>query len=116
MTIEDSSTIDTIGTDNVTGAVHLSIFNHLRWERDSLHRLQENINSYLGFIESGGLVEAYPLAGGQQVAIDVFCKFRPTDEAVTFFEKAGAVAREYSVALRYTHAGDGYADDSAQVC
>jgi len=113
MTIENSSTIDAIGTDKVTGVVHLSIFNHLRWEREALYLLQQKINSYLGFIESGELVEAYPSAGGQQVAIEVFCKFRPTDEAVTFFEKAEAVAREYSAALRYTHAGDGYADDSA---
>jgi hypothetical protein len=113
MSIENSSTIDAIGTDKVTGAVHLSIFSHLRWERGALHLLQEKINSYLGFIESGELVEAYPSAGGQEVAIDVFCKFRPTDEAVAFFEKAEAVAREYSAALRYTHAGNGYADDSA---
>lgn len=112
MTIENSSSIDAIGTDKVTGAVHLSIFTHLRWEREALHLLQEKISSYLGFIESGELVGAYPSAGGQQVVIDVFCKFRPTDEAVTFFEKAEAVAREYSAALRYTHAGNSYAYDS----
>ncbi|RYE40359.1 MAG: hypothetical protein EOP24_41125 [Hyphomicrobiales bacterium] len=113
MTIEISDTIDAIGTDNLTGVVHLSIFNHLPWERAALLLLQEKINCYLGFIESGELVNVYPAASGRPVAIDAFCKFRPTQEAEAFFGRAAAVAGEYGATLKCTHAGYGYADDSA---
>jgi len=75
--------------------------------------LQEKVKNYLEFIESGQLVDAYPSANGKKVAIDAFCMFRPTDEAIALFEKAKAVAKEYGVTLRYVHAGGGYADDSA---
>lgn len=113
MSIESPRTIDAIGTDNVTGVVHLSIFNHLRWEGATLLLLQEKINCYLGFIESGELVDVYPAANGRQVAIDAFCKFRPTKEAEAFVAKAAAVAGEYGATLTYKHAGSGYVDDSA---
>ena len=113
MTIEDPSTIDAIGTDKNTGAVHLSIFAHLPWDLTALLLLQEKINRYLGFIESGELAEVYPSASGRQIAIDVVSKFRPTDEVLTFLGKAAAVADEYRAALRYMHAGNGSADDTA---
>lgn len=113
MTIEDSSTIDAIGTDKATGTVHLSIFAHLPWDRGALLLLQEKTNRYLGFIEAGELVQAYPSARELRVVIDTYCKFRPTDEAAAFFAKASAVAEEYGAEFRYTHAGQGYADDAA---
>lgn len=113
MTIENSSIIDAIGTDKATGTVHLSIFAHLPWNRSALLLLEEKTNRYLGFIEAGELIQAYPSAIGLQVVIDTYCKFRPTEEAITFFAKAAAVAREYGAEFHYTHAGNGYADDSA---
>lgn len=113
MTIENSLTIDAIGMDEATGTVHLSIFAHLPWNRSALLLLQEKTNRYLGFIEAGELIQAYPSARGLHVVIDTCCKFRPTDEAAAFFEKAAVVASEYGAEFRHTHAGNGYADDSA---
>jgi hypothetical protein len=70
MTIENSLTIDAIGTDEATGTVHLSIFAHLPWNRSALLLLQEKTNRYLGFIEAGELIQAYPSARGLHVVID----------------------------------------------
>lgn len=113
MTIEDASIVDAIGTNQETGTVHLSVFAHLQWDRRAKLLLEEKINRYLGFIEADELAEVYPSGSGRQIAIDVYCKFRPTDDVVAFFGQAAAVAAEYGAELRYAHAGNGYADDCA---
>ena len=113
MTIEDTSTVDAIGTDKVTGAVHLTITDHLAWGRDNhLRLLQAKINLYLGFIESGEIYASYPNAKGRLLVIDVYMKFRPTEDAVRFLKHAEAVTAHYGVSL---HAPStwGNADDVA---
>ncbi|MFJ9534812.1 DUF6572 domain-containing protein [Herbaspirillum sp. NPDC101396] len=111
MTIENSSVIDAVGIDKETGSVVLSIFAHMPWGRDSLLLLEEKINRYLGFIESGEIFEAYPAAKGRPFVIEIYCHFRPTDEALRFLDAALLVAKEYGSVLQYTHAGQGYIDD-----
>ncbi|MFJ9451185.1 DUF6572 domain-containing protein [Herbaspirillum sp. NPDC101397] len=113
MTIENSSVIDAAGIDKETGSVVLSIFAHMPWDRESLLLLEEKINRYLGFIESGEIFEAYPAAQGRPRVIEIYCHFRPTDETLRFLDAAFLVAKEYGSALQYTHAGQGYLDDAA---
>src|SRR4051812_37461549 len=84
MTVENTSIVDAVGTDKETGEVRLSIFDHLPWDTQHLRLLQEKINVYLGFIESGEIYGSYPNAKGRPLVIDVFTKFRPTKEATRF--------------------------------
>jgi hypothetical protein len=60
MTVENTSIIDAIGTDEVTGAVHLTIKDHLPWDTAHLSSLQDKINFCLDFIESGENYSSYP--------------------------------------------------------
>ena len=112
MTIEDATVVDAIGTNKSDGSISLSIFNHLPWERSTLLLLQEKVNCYLGFIESGELARSYPPSSSGVRMIDVYCKYRPTQEAEAFQRNNSTVLKEYGVALRYTHSGNGYTDDT----
>jgi hypothetical protein len=71
MTVENTSTVDAVGTDKETGEVRLSIFDHLPWDTEHLRLLQDKINVYLGFIESGEIYVSYPNAKGRPLVIDV---------------------------------------------
>ncbi|MDR6534474.1 DUF6572 domain-containing protein [Variovorax soli] len=62
MTVENTSIVDAVGTDTETGEVRLSIIDHLPWDTEHLRLLQDKINVYLGFIESGEIYVSYPSA------------------------------------------------------
>ena len=77
MSIDQTNVVDAIGVDNATGDVVLTIADHLEWtgsDNEHLLLLQEKLNTYLSFVESGELLEAYPDAKGRTVLIDVVCK------------------------------------------
>ena len=113
MTVENTSIVDAVGTDKETGEVRLSIFDHLPWNTEHLRLPQDKINLYLGFIESGEIYASYPNAKDRPLVIDVFTKFRPTEDAARFLEQAEAVTANYGVSLRQAPSTGGYADDSA---
>jgi hypothetical protein len=113
MTVENTSIVDAVGTDVETGEVRLSIFDHLPWDTAHLSLLQDKINLYLGFIESGEIYVAYPSAKGRPLVIDVFTKFRPNGDAEVFLKQAEAVTANYGASLRQSPSTGGYADDSA---
>ena len=113
MTVENTSTVDAVGTDKDTGEVRLSIFDHLPWNTDHLRVLQDKINVYLGFIESGEIYVSYPNAKGRPLVIDVYTKFRPTEDATRFLKQAEAATANYGASLRQAPSTGGYADDSA---
>lgn len=69
MGVQQTTVIDAIGIDKVTGAVHLTIADALEWDAAHLRLLQEKLNAYLAFVESGGLHSAYPSAAGMIRAI-----------------------------------------------
>lgn len=53
--------------------------------------IQEKLNSYLAFIESGEIYDTYPNAKGKVIAIKVMCMYPPDDEGRVFFEKCREV-------------------------
>lgn len=113
MTVENSATIDAIGVDRQTGAIHLSIVDSLPWDLTHLQFLQEKINTYLGFIESGEVYDAYPEAKRRQLVIDIVARFRPNEDAWRFLEQAKTVIENYGATMLLRHAGEGFSDDSA---
>ncbi|WP_342315746.1 DUF6572 domain-containing protein [Lysobacter sp. FW306-1B-D06B] len=71
MSILESDKVDMIGSPLTdAGIVVLGIADHLPWEsgEDEQHLLllQEKINRYLAFIESGEMVVAFPAAVGKK--------------------------------------------------
>jgi hypothetical protein len=89
MSIEQTSVVDAIATDSV-GFVVLAISDHLGWADDPMRHmwlLQEKLNKYLAFVESGEIFGSYPHYRGQPIKIRVVAKHFLTDGAVDFYKK-----------------------------
>jgi len=76
MSVEDKDKIDSMGINKETDVVTLAISDHLDWdnEYDHLIMLQEKINTYLSFLESGEVYESYPQAKGKKFEIKIYAK------------------------------------------
>ncbi|KVD94720.1 hypothetical protein WS63_03555 [Burkholderia stagnalis] len=102
MTILDSNTVDVIGTLPERNLVVLSISDHLEWGMETAEHLlllQEKINTYLGYIESGEVYTSFPSAKGRNFMIRVYFKHEPDAEADTFIGRAASVLRDAGIEL-----------------
>ena len=98
MSVEQRMVIDAISTAP-SGRCVLTIFDHLAWEdQKHLPMLQEKINDYLGFIQSGQLLQSRPDVRGRELEIRVICQVYPRSEvAVRFLGIAGETLRRAKV-------------------
>ena len=88
MTVEETDKIDFITTKKGSDTVSLIVSDHLEWsDPEHLHALQEKINTYLAFIESGELYQTYPNAQGKKLKIDVKLKHAPDEAGTDFLNK-----------------------------
>ncbi len=103
MSLDDCSVVDAIGTDKVGGAVVLSIVDYWDWqdERRHLAALQEKLNIYFGFVESGQIYKSYPEAVGKPLRIDIISRFPVPPVGLEFFEKAAAVAATLQMSITH---------------
>lgn len=95
MSVDQTDTIDFATIDGVTGDLWLTISDHLPWdetERKHISLLQDKLNAYLRFVESGEVLKKVPGAEGRGIVIDLVGKFPLSQQAESFFVKArGAV-------------------------
>ena len=63
--------------------------------------LQDKVNAYLAFVESGQIYEDYPSAAGKTLRIDIIARFPVPDEALTFLEKVATVASQLNMAITH---------------
>src|SRR5690606_21130206 len=102
MSIEDTQVIDFISARPNSGEVVLTVTDHLEWgESQHLVMLQDKLNSYLAFIESGEILECYPNAKGSKLRIEVVCKFPPDEEGRNFLGRAGEVVNKAGFVFGY---------------
>jgi hypothetical protein len=111
MSIDQPTTIDAIELDKKTGALHLRIVDHLPWDFDHLIKLQDKINRYLAYIESGEIFSAYPDAAEWELVIDLMLTYRPNEQASAFLQQAAAAIEDAGFLLRHGPAQIGYVDD-----
>lgn len=90
MPIDKSDKVDLLGIDKSTGVVRLTISDHLDWthEFEHLQLLQDKLNSYLRFIESGEMYAALPETVGRSIEIAVVLNYEPSPTAELFLTKA----------------------------
>ena len=105
MGLEDLHKVDAIGVERDSGAVVLTIADHWDWndERQHLIALQDKLNLYIQFIESGELIEAYPEASGRMVRIDIIGRWPLPTGAKDFVALAASFAQEMSITIRTLH-------------
>lgn len=92
MSVTDTASIDAIALDQDTGECVLTITDHLDWDDDKhLLYLQEKINSYLAFIESGEITQHVADAGSRNKRIQIVMLYEPEGRALNFLNAAAEV-------------------------
>jgi hypothetical protein len=103
MSLDDVDVVDAVGTETGDGTVVLSIIDGWDWsdEQRHLRALQNKLNAYFGFVESGQIYEAYPEADGQPLRIDVVSKFPFPEAGLALLEKASAAAAQLNMTVAH---------------
>jgi hypothetical protein len=105
VTVENPQVVDFISTDTGTDVIVLTIADHLPWDEvhEHLLALQQKLNTYLSFIESGELLAVRPEAAGRKVRIALVHREPLTAAAVRFLEIARGIVREAGFDLTWQH-------------
>jgi len=98
MSIDEIDIVDFIGI-NIGGAVELTISDHLPWDAEHLLLLQDKINTYLSFYESGEIYQSYPEASDKQVIIAIICKHSPSEEIEVLLNRFKSVVEKSGLSL-----------------
>ncbi len=109
MSIIQTDKIDFIGTDKASNSVILTISDHLDWNDSESHLLllQEKLNSYLTFCESGEIYEVYPQARGNALIIEIVGEHPLSQEGSDFLEQVKEIIRENgNIELCFRHFTD----------
>ncbi|WP_217475634.1 DUF6572 domain-containing protein [Stutzerimonas stutzeri] len=112
MSIDQSETVDII-SQAPDGTVVLTISDHLEWDAENEHLLllQEKLNSYFRFLESGEIYESYPCAKGANFLLSLVCQFRPTEVALGFLERVRSIAESAGCGFSWGPLNGAYIDD-----
>jgi hypothetical protein len=96
MTIEQEDIIDIVGVNEQEQIISLYISDHLEWDdkNEKLLLLQNKINTYLAYIESGQIYEQHPDSKNLEVHIHLSCKYEPNSEAIKFLNLAKPLVEE----------------------
>ena len=116
MSVIDTDSIDAIGMEKEFKRVFLSIVDALMWDDEDIHlfTLQEKINTYLYFIESGELLKAFPDSEGFDIAIELILKHMPSDKAITFFDKTIQILLDKNIIFAFgPKKGAGYVEQQS---
>ena len=113
MSIEQTSVIDFISVAGETGNVCLTVSDHLPWNGDHLLMLQNKLNAYLRFLESGEIYQTYPSARGREFEIRVVTLHRPNELAHAFLKRVGPVVANAGCTLTFGPGPEGYVEDDA---
>lgn len=92
MSIEDLNKVDMIGIpEENKSIVNLGFTDHLSWHKEvekHLFLIQEKINSYIRFIESGEVYESFPAAKERdKFLIEIGFKYKVPRECLDFLKK-----------------------------
>ena len=108
VSVDETDKIDFLWKDELSGRVMLTITDHLDWKKkdegEHLLLLQDKLNTYLYFVESGQLWEAKPEYKGLPVVIHVRAKYRLSKEAAKFYKTVEKGVAEAGASLEFDHA------------
>ena len=111
--ISELNKIDFLTKPHDENRITLVVTDHLEWtehEGEHLLMLQQKLNNYLYYIESGRLAEDYPQYKDMPVTIQVAGKFPLSQEAKKFYSLATARIEELGFSLEFTPFNKGQED------
>lgn len=93
MSIDQTDVVDIVSTNRITGHVVLTITDHLDWSNSNAHQilLQNKLNRYLAFVESGEILVNYPDAKDRPVVFKVVFQFPPDEPGQAFLARVKPV-------------------------
>lgn len=105
MSITETEVIDAMGISKDGKGLLLLLSDHLDWENEAEHLLllQDKINAYLGFIESGQYADVYPDNEFTHYVIEIRCKIEATENGLNFFDVMNNQLREYAIQVSYIY-------------
>jgi hypothetical protein len=103
MSLDVTNEIDAVGIEKDTDVVVLSIVDSWNWEDEQRHlqALQDKINAYFEFVQSGEIYSVYPNAATKSIRIEVIGPYHPPAAAIAFLEKASDVASQLGLTVRH---------------
>ena len=103
MSVEQTNIVYFVSTSKDGLEVTLTISDRLEWdvENKQLLVLQEKINGYLRFIESGEIYDAYPQAHGKRIMINIVAIHSPLGDAVKFIDRAKETIEKAGFGFRF---------------
>jgi hypothetical protein len=109
VSVDKFDPVDIISIDQAGGAV-LRVSDHLDWSDSLGHQtiLQEKLNRYLAFVESGEIFERYPDAKDRPVLISVVFKFRPDRDGEEFLVRAKGIVESAGFEFRHELFAESY--------
>jgi hypothetical protein len=107
MSLDKLDVVDAVGTEKDSGTVVLNLLDAWDWddERGHLFALQDKLNAYLAFVETGQIYEDYPTAVGKSLRIDIISRYPAPEAALAFLEKAATVASQLCITITQRHIG-----------
>lgn len=101
MSVTNSDVVD-FTSISPKGDVVLTISDHLEWDNNEhILILQDKINAYLRFIESGDIYQQYPEARDRNVMIDVVVKYDPDSNGKIFLDRVKEILNEAGYEFRF---------------
>ena len=102
MAVDQPKVIDIVSRDK-DGNIVLTISDHLDWSdaQQHLEVLQDKINTYLTFVESGEIYEKFPAAKGRHAVIEVMFHYKPSPEAYPFLSQVKSIVETSGLGFRF---------------
>jgi hypothetical protein len=102
VSVDQRDVIDIISRDK-NGDVVLTISDHLNWDntKEHLSILEDKINTYLIFLDSGEIYKNYPRIEGHKVQIQIMFHYQPTAEACLFLAKVRPIVEGSGYGFRF---------------
>ena len=104
MSVTEPNSIDVVVPDNRDGEVELVVVDQLPWkinEDDHLAMLQEKINTYLAFVETGQLIKEFPTAKDRKIVLKINALYAPSAEGEKFLAVARPTVGYLGIELRF---------------
>ena len=104
MSVTEPNSIDIVVPENRDGDAELVLVDQLPWkfdEDDHLSLLQEKINTYLAFVETGQLIEEFPTARDRKIVLKIDALYAPSAAGEQLLAAARPVVGQLGIELRF---------------
>ena len=103
MSVEQHNVVDFLAIDPQTQNLTLVISDHLPWDdvKTHLFNLQEKLNCYFRFVESGELAEKSPAAKGRPITMEIILQYEIPETAIWFFHRAADASDSVGIKLTW---------------